>query len=157
MPVSLVRCLPRCRGAVVVSPGLPALDGDSRVSGGDPVSAPLLGDGATPVRLRSLLVPVVGGLAVAAPRAVGDSVAGLLAAVSRGLVSAVARGLAPTVARGLAVALAPGEAAPVAAGEAMPPGLAVAPALPPAAPAAPVVVVAPVDTAAPAPAPALTP
>jgi hypothetical protein len=146
--VSLLPCFSRCRGAFVLSLGLPSVDGDSRVSGDDPASAPPLGDGVARVLPRWPLVSVVDGLPVSRPD--GE-------AVARGLASAVARGLAAAVARGVGDPLPVGEDVaagdPVAAGDAVAigeaPGLAAAP----VAPATPVVVVVVPET----PTPALTP
>ena len=146
MPASLFPCLSRCRGAFVLSLGLSVLDGDSRVSGGDPVSASPLGDGAAPFLLRSPLLPVADGLAVAWP--CGD-------AVARGLAAAVPSGVSDPLPAGEVVA----SGDPVAAGDALAAGERVAageaPALvtAPAAPATPVVVVVAPET----PTPALTP
>ena len=143
-----LRPVSRCRGDFFLSPGLPAAPGgDSSGPPGDAVSPrplgeavsrPPLGEAVAPARPLAPRVPLVDGLAVAAPD---------------GLADAVTCGLAAVVAPGLAEALVLGEAVPGAVGEPIAPGLAVASAVP----AAPVVVVVPVETPTPTPAAGLTP
>jgi hypothetical protein len=134
-----LRPVSRCRGDFFLSPGLPAAPGgDSSGPLGDAVSPPPLGEAVAPARPLAPRVPLVDGLAVAAPD---------------GLADAVTCGLAAVVAPGLAEALVLGEAVPRAVGEPIAPGLAVVSAVP----AAPVVVVVPVETPTPTPAPGLTP